>query len=130
MKRWMGIGLLRVIRGQELCRRDIGQMKCLCHALERTFAMIAVQAGKKSGICLTSSFYAMGGQLKPIWDRGIHQSLSCGSGNCPGHIGDAVMDNSIYLEDGVVMGGGMGCFKAASLVHSDINNHGPWLHKG
>ena len=91
-------------------------------------AVLHADAGEQAGLALAGTGKTL---IRDQFDKRIGdvgQRLGGGAGVCPGHIGDAVMHDTLLHIDGVVMGGGPGGFRAAALVNGDIDEDAARAH--
>ena len=58
----------------------------------------------------------------------VSESLGSGSGVSAWHVGDAVVEDAFFDVDGVIVGGGAGCFGTAALIDSDIDEDASRAH--
>ena len=78
---------------------------------------------------------ALGGKGQPVvgdeFDErvgNVGEGLGGGSGISPWHIGDAVVEDALLDEDGVIVSRGSGGFGATPLIDGDIHEDAAWSH--
>ena len=98
------------------------------HRRAGEFAVLHADAGEQAGLPLAGTGKTL---VRDQFDKRIGdvgQCLGGGAGVGPGHIGNAVMHDTLLHIDGVVMGGGPGSFRAAALVDGDIDEDAAGAH--
>jgi hypothetical protein len=92
------------------------------------FSVLSADAGEESGLALGSDGEAVVGDEFDERVSNVGKSLGSGSGVSAWHVGDTVMEDTFLDVNGVVVGGGAGCFGATALIDSDIDEDASRAH--
>ncbi len=66
--------------------------------------------------------------MQGVGHGGVGQGIGRGARHGAGHVGDTVVDHTLFDVDGVGVGGGAGCLDAAALVNGHVNDHAARPH--
>ena len=69
------------------------------------------------------------GDAQRVGQRDIVERIGAGAGDRAGHVGDAIMDDSVDDIGRLRVGGGMAGLEAAALIDGDIDQHRSGLHR-
>ena len=87
-----------------------------------------VETEQEPGVILEGALVAFAGDFEGVGHGRIGESFCGGAGAASGHVGDAVVDDSIDDIGGIGVGGGTGGLEAASLVDGDVDDDRAGLH--
>ena len=92
------------------------------------FAILDTDAGEETGLALAGAGETLVGNQLDERIGDIRQGLGGGAGVSARHVGHAVVNHALLHVGRLVVGGGTGGFRAASLVDGDVDEDAAGTH--
>ena len=91
------------------------------HVLIGELAKIRIDAGRDDGAALDRLFEPVFGDFQTVAERRVRERDRARARNRARHIADAVVNDALFDEDGVVVRRNVGRFAASALVDRDVD---------